>query len=61
MAALRHRQPWAGKRTRFVRGSIFNQSARLVARQSQEGLIRKREDWARLVDVRHWVFDMTAP
>ncbi|HGE2240895.1 acyl-CoA thioesterase II [Pseudomonas aeruginosa] len=38
--------PWAGNARGFVRGSIFNQSGQLVASSSQEGLIRKREDWA---------------
>jgi len=38
--------PWAGNGRGFVRGSIFNRDGQLVASSTQEGLIRRREDWA---------------
>ena len=38
--------PWAGNARGFVRGSIFNRDGQLVASSTQEGLIRRREDWA---------------
>ncbi|TLX53804.1 acyl-CoA thioesterase II [Stutzerimonas nosocomialis] len=38
--------PWAGNGRGFARGSIFNQAGQLVASVAQEGLMRKRDDWA---------------
>lgn len=38
--------PWAGQGRGLARGYFFNQSGELVASVAQEGLIRKRQDWA---------------
>jgi len=38
--------PWAGEARGLARGHFFNQAGQLVASVTQEGLIRKRKDWA---------------
>ncbi len=38
--------PWAGNARGLARGHFFNQAGELVATVAQEGLMRKREDWA---------------
>lgn len=38
--------PWAGAGRGLARGHFFNRDGELVATVAQEGLMRKREDWA---------------
>lgn len=38
--------PWTGGGRGLARGHFFNQAGELVATVAQEGLMRKREDWA---------------